>query len=208
MRRVLLSLVISLGLFMPVSAYEGGAYNELGVDFPIDGGAMLTYARMWQVSRYLHLGAEIGGGQIQREFEVKSGATEFDVETDTLVLPFIGPRVMLRFPVVALSLGFSFFRAEADIEAKASGFETMRGETKGWGTAFHSPFLVLDFYDKQRKMVFGFGLGGFFGTSFKDLEATSSTGRLVTDENPLDTLTIHFRTLWGDADPNPPVEEL
>ena len=182
----------------PVPARAVPAYNEAGVDFPLDGGAVLSYARMWKMNRYVHVGAEIGGGRIVRDFEVDAGGNRFEVETDALVLPFVGPRLGLHFPVVAISLGWSVFRADVDIAARAAGVGTLTGQEKGWGTVLRSPFLVLDFYDKRRRMVFGFGVGGFFGTSFTDLTASSGASRLVTDAHPLDTLTLHLRMLWGD----------
>lgn len=157
-------------------------------------------SRMWRVNRVIDIGMVGGGGQINRNFDLKTAAgTTLSAETKALVFPFFGPQVSFNFNWIGLSLGYAAFWAQTDLTVQGGSLGTLTGTTKGWGSGFYSPLLVLDFYDTKHDLVFGFGLGGFLGTSYANLEAQSSTTRLTTDESPIDTLTFHLRLLWADG---------
>ncbi len=181
--------------------------NEVAVDFPLDGGGMVMFSRMRSFSQVLQAGVVVGGGVIQRDFDLSvAGFPELEARTEALILPFIGPRLSLNFNFIGVSLAYGVFWAKTDFEATGPGTETFRGEKSGWGTALYSPLLVIDFLNKKRNIIFGFGLGGFLGTSYPDLKVASPAGvRLTTDESPLDTLTLHLRVLWPEGRrPAPP----
>lgn len=185
--------------------------NDVAVDFPFDGGAVLTYTRSWPVVKHLDLGFTIGGGVIEREFDVTDSVHgKVDFETKAIVLPFIGPRASLHFEVIGISVGYGLFYADTDIEARDQAGVSYAGSEKGWGSGFYAPLLVLDFYDRKRDMFFGIGLGGFLGANYNDLEAASGANRVVTDESPIQGLTITLRTRWfggSAARPTQPKDE-
>ena len=67
----------------------------------------------------------------------------------------------------------------------------------GWGTGFHAPFLELEFADSKRDLVFGFGLGGFFSTSYPKLRASGASGDITLNDSPINTLTARVKLVWG-----------
>lgn len=197
MKRRLLAAAL---LFASLSPAAAGfpASNEVALEIPLEGGAMLMFARDYRVSKYVRLGVIAGGGQIQRspEIELPDGQ-EVEADITTTVFPFVGPRITLAGPVVGISLGFAAFHAEADTEVDWPGQGALSGTVKGWGTGFHAPFLELEFADPKKDLVYGIGLGGFFSTSFKDLKASGAPGDLSIDASPINTLTIRGKLVWG-----------
>jgi hypothetical protein len=168
------------------------------MDIPFEGGAMLMFARDYRVSRYIRLGVIAGGGQIRRrpELDLPDGQeVEVDIQTD--VFPFIGPRITFATPVVGLSLGFAVFHGKSRTEIDWPGQGRLSGETSGWGTGFHAPFLELEFAHSKKDLVFGIGLGGFFSASFPDLEASGAPGTVELDTSPINTLTGRLKLVWG-----------
>jgi hypothetical protein len=152
----------------------------------------------------LDVGLTAGGGVIEREFDLTYNTVgNVNYETKALVLPFIGPRVSLHYEFIGLSLGYGAFYADTDIEAKDSAGTRYTGSEKGWGTGFYAPLLVLDFYNNNRDMYLGLGLGGFLGANYPNLEATNGTTKLVTDESPIDGLTVTFRMRFFDGHGGP-----
>lgn len=176
------------------------ATNGISVDIPVDGGAMLSYQRTWLLMRHLDAGFVISGGQILRKFDLDaSNGQKYHAKTDALVLPLVGPFVTLHWSWIGLSLGYAAFYAKTDLTVNDTPGGTLRGTTKGWGSGFYSPLLVLDFYDEKHDLIYGFGLGGYFGSNYKDLQASSPTYAVTTNASPIDTLTFHVRCLWADG---------
>jgi hypothetical protein len=174
------------------------AANEVSVDIPFEGGAMLMVARDYRVSRYIRLGVIAGGGQIRRRPEVKlPDGTETELDIQTSIFPFIGPRITFATPVVGLSLGFAAFRAVSDVEIDWPGTGRFAGSTSGWGTGFHAPFLELEFAHPVKDIAVGIGIGGFFSTSFPDLTAEGPGGTLSFNDSPINTLTGRLKFVWG-----------
>ena len=199
MKRVLLAALAATALLSAAPAAASlPASNELAVDIPFEGGAMLMFARDYRVARYIRLGIIAGGGQINRRPLVKlPDGQEADARIQTTVFPFIGPRITFATPVVGLSLGFAVFHARADTDFDWPGQGRYSGTTTGWGTGFHAPFLELEFADSKRDLVYGFGLGGFFSASYPDLKASGSGGAVSLNSSPIDTLTGRVKVVWG-----------
>ncbi|OVE77803.1 hypothetical protein BVX98_01905 [bacterium F11] len=177
---------------------ERHVFNEIAVDYPLDGGGMVMASRLWSLNRFVRVGFVVGGGVIKRDFDfTASNGEKLEAETSSIVLPFIGPRVSFFYKFFGLSLAFGGFHAKTDFDLKGPSLGSASGEKTGWGTGLYSPLLVLDFYDKKHNILFGLGLGGFLGNSYPDLEASNATTRVITDESPLDTITVHFRMAWS-----------
>lgn len=193
-------LLIFGGGFSPLAA-EGKpsrAYNQMALEVPTDGGGMLMYSRMWVLNKYLEGGFSVGGGVIDRDFDLTApGSPTLKGHTQTLVLPYIGPRITAIYHVIGISIGYGIFYADSDFKVEWLGEPRLTGRKSGWGSGFYSPLLVIQFLDPRYNVVYGFGLGGFFGTSFPKLKATSSTSVVTTTENPIDTLTLHLSYSWG-----------
>ena len=190
--------VLSLLLFPCFVEARATWYNTASVDVPVDGGVMLTYSRFYRVNRFLDIGGVVSGGQIRREFDLKaSNGLEYQVETEAMVLPLAGPVVSLHYEWIGISIGYAAFQADTDVTMKNGTVGTLRGTKKAWGTGVYSPILVLDFYNQNRNLIFGVGLGAFYATSFPNLEASNGSTVISTDESPIDTLTFHLRCLWG-----------
>jgi len=176
------------------------SYNNVAVDFPLDGGGMLMASKIWSLNKHIRGGFVVGGGVIQRDFEITVvGAPNFQAETKAMVLPYFGPQITFFYNVVGLSLSYGAFYAKTDFEVSGDTIGSLSGEKSGWGTGFYSPLLVLDFYSEKHNLIFGFGLGAFFGTSYPKLVAESATARVESDRNPLDTITFHVRTAWSGS---------
>ncbi len=189
-----------LVLLSPIAAIGAPAINEFAVDIPLDGGGFVSYTRSYILSRYMDVGFTVGGGVIEREFDLTyAGLGEVEYETEATVVPFIGPRIGLHYQFIGISLGYGAFYADTDIEARDQGGTVYKGSEKGWGTGFYAPLLVVDFYNTSKDMYLGLGLGGFLGANYPDLIATDGTTRLVTDESPIDGLTVTFRMKFFDA---------
>lgn len=173
------------------------SYHQTALDIPVDGGTFASYSRMWGFGDYLQAGWLIGGGVIQRKFDVASSAfPALKAKTEAVVFPFFGPRVSFIYKVVGISLSYGFYHAKTDLTVRGDGFPAATGETSAWGTGFYSPLLTVDFYNRKWNMLFGIGLGGFFGGSYPALEARNSNFLFRTNESPIDTLTFHVRTTW------------
>lgn len=197
MKRFLLTAALVLSAALPASAGLP-ASNEVAVEIPIEGGAMLMFARDYRIARYLRLGVIAGGGQIHREPKVEmSDGQEVDADITTTIFPFIGPRITLAGPVVGISLGFAAFHARSETEIDWPGQGRLEGTVTAWGTGFHAPFLELEFADPKRDLVYGFGLGGFFSTSFPDLKASGAPGEVSLNASPINTLTVRGKLVWG-----------
>jgi len=183
--------------FLPAAPAGAFGGDEFALEIPGDGGAMLMYSRSWRLNKYLYGGFVAGGGQINREFDLTNpGQPDLEVQTKTLILPMVGPRLTVVFPVIAISVGYAAFWGRTDTDVDLPGVGRLSGTTSGVGTGFYSPIFSVDFYSDKRDMVFGIGLGGFLGTSFPDLEASGGGTTLRTDENPIDTLTLHLKVGW------------
>ena len=196
-------LFLSFSLSSMVLAGRQGrplVINDIAVDIPTDGGLLLMGSRMWRMNRVVDIGFLGGGGQINRNFDLKTTAGDtLNADTKAIVFPFLGPQVSFNFNWIGLSLGYAAFWAKTDLTVQGGSLGTLTGTTKGWGSGFYSPLLVLDFYDTKHDLIFGFGLGGFLGTSYPKLAAHSTTTSLTTDESPIDTLTFHLRLSWTDG---------
>jgi hypothetical protein len=114
--------VAILASFLPVSFASAEAlrrfraYNDLGVDFPVDGGVMLMGSRSWRIARHLDAGFVLGGGEIDRDFDLKNAAGQtFSSETKSFVFPFVGPQVTFNFNWIGLSVGYAAFYAKTDL---------------------------------------------------------------------------------------------
>ena len=174
------------------------ASNELAVEIPFEGGGMLMFARDYRVSRYVRVGVIAGGGQIRRRPEISlPDGSEVEVDIETAIFPFIGPRITLANPVVGISLGFAAFRGKTETSLDWPGQGRLEGEVSGWGTGFHAPFLELEFAHSKKDLVFGIGIGGFFSTSFPELEASGAPGTIRVDTSPINTLTGRLKLVWG-----------
>jgi len=198
MKRFALAVIAAmLAAASPASA-SFPASNELAVDFPLEGGAMLMFARDYRVARYIRLGVIVGGGQINRQPRLRlPDGQESDLRIESFVFPFIGPRITFATPVVGLSLGFAAFHARSELEFDWPTQGRYTGSTSSWGTGVHAPFLELEFADSKRDLVYGFGLGGFFSTTFPDLAASGPGGPVEIDTSPIDTLTGRIKIVWG-----------
>ncbi len=185
---------------------HAAGYNTLSVDIPFGGGAMVTYSRFWRLTRYVDAGWIIAGGRIDREDDdlKLADGSKVTLNTEAWVAPLTGPVVTLHNNWIGISLGYAAFFADTDITMKHDVLGTLTGTKRAWGSGIYSPLLVLDFYDKTHDLVFGLGLGGYFGTSYPDLVASNSIATVRTDESPIDTLTFHVRCLWGDHRNNAP----
>lgn len=193
----LLSFVLFILFLNSNSASAAKAINEVAFDFPADGGVMVMVSRFWTFNRYIQAGFTVGGGVIERDIDIDEiPIAGVEAHAKSIVLPYLGPRVNFYFHVVGVSVGYGVFYAKTDLEATLPTSGHVSGETSGWGTAFYSPLLVLDFYHKKYDLVFGFGLGAFFGSSFPDLEASNDNVRLKTNASPIDNITVHVRTRW------------
>jgi len=195
------ALAAAVAAFISVPpAFARQASTEVAVEVPTDGGGMLMLSRSWRFARHFYAGIVGGGGRIDRDFTIGAtpGHPELKASARTIVLPFIGPRITLAFPTVALSIGYAAFHARTDLDVHWPGAPTLTGRTSGWGTAIYSPLLELDFYSEKQDLVYGVGIGGFFGTTFADLKAASSVNEIQTNANPIDALTVHVKVLWGD----------
>jgi hypothetical protein len=197
-RWALIALVLVSFVSAPATAGLP-ASNEVAVDFPLQGGAMLMFARDWRIARYFRAGVIAGGGQIDRKPKLKMpDGQEVDVDIRSTVFPFIGPRITLANPVVGLSLGFALFHASTKTQLDWPTQGRFSGTTSAWGAGFHAPFLELEFADPRRDLVYGFGLGGFFSASFPDLETTGPAGQgLSINSSPINTLTGRIKVVWG-----------
>lgn len=189
---------ISILLLVPGASSVAAGFHEFSADVPFDGGGVAFYSRMWRWNRHFDAGWTVGGGVVKRELSVVSGA---DPSLDTLdlestVFPFVGPRLTFRFYVFEITGAILLYHADTDLRASSNSGE-FRGSHRGWGWATHTPFVLLDFYHAPSNMTFGFGLGGLGGISRPHLEATSPSGRIVADESPVQSLTVHARTRWG-----------
>ena len=86
------SLLAFLVLF-PVSLFAQSKpfYNSIRVELPSDGGGMLMYSKMWHHGRHIQYGFDVGGGVIERDFDVTfPTGIKKEAETKALVLPYIG----------------------------------------------------------------------------------------------------------------------
>lgn len=192
------SILIAVLFSYPVLSYAIG-YNDVAVDFPVDGGVMASYSRMYPLTRFLDAGFTVGGGLIQKEFDETVGSTDIDFKTDALVLPYIGPRATLHFGVIGFSIGYGMFYAKTDIDAEIAGEPKLTGDEKGWGSGFYTPLLIIDFYNQKSDIYWGLGIGGLLGTSYPDLEATNGSTRVITHESPISTVTLTVRARWVDG---------
>ncbi len=193
-------IFFSDGLHLAFANPRYPAYNEISVDFPIEGGGMLMVSRSWPLNRFFDVGIVGGSGVIERDFEVTdSQSRTLDVHTKAAVFPFIGPRLSLNGRIIGLTLAYGAFYAKTDFKAMNGTWGDFSNDISGWGSGFYSPLLVLDFYVRRWDLLVGLGLGGFLGTSYPNLEASSSTGRVSTAASPISTLTIHLRTRWFDG---------
>jgi len=184
------------------------AFNEIAAEIPFDGGGMLMLSRFWRINRFMKAGFTVGGGVIEREFELDGlGLQDWDAETKALVLPYFGPRITAGLGFIGLSLVYGFYYAKTDIDISRSGTATLTGDKSAWGTGFYSPFIVLDFYSQKYDIFFGLGLGGFLGGHYPDIEATNGTSRIKTDASPIDTLTFSIRTTWTNRRKPMPKED-
>jgi hypothetical protein len=190
-----------LMLLCPTLAQAGPwAWNSVSVDVPLDGGAMVSYNRTWDVTKFMDVGFVVSGGQIRRTFDLDGPAGQtYHATTDALVLPLAGPFVTLHASWIGISVGYGAFWAKTDLSVRDVPGGTAMGKTNGWGTGIYSPLLVLDFYDQKRDMIFGFGIGGYFGSSYKTLSASNPSGAITTNASPLDTLTFHLHCRWADG---------
>lgn len=183
-----------LALLAPATAFSAPVINEFAVDIPLDGGGFVSYTRSYVLSPYMDVGVTVGGGVIEREFDLTyAGLGDVDYETEATVVPFIGPRIGLHYQFIGISFGYGVFYADTDITARDQSGTIYKGSEKGWGTGFYAPLLVIDFYNTSKDMYLGLGLGGFLGANYPDLVATNGNTRLVTDESPIDGLTVTFR---------------
>jgi len=174
------------------------AYNTVAVDVPFDGGAFASYSRMWRMGRYVDAGFFAGAGDVENHFQLqRPDGSNVDARTQTVVAPFIGPKLSFNFPFVAISLGYGFFWAKTDLSVDWPGQATLRGTTSGWGQGIYSPLLVLDFLDQKHNVFWGVGIGGLFATRYPDLEASNDNLKISTDQKPLDNLTFHVHLLWS-----------
>jgi hypothetical protein len=201
-------------LFNSFCFARSSSYSEVGFDYPADGGGLVSYSRMWRVLSYLDVGYMVGGGQVKNEFDVPGPtASKLHVQTTSLLLPYIGPRMTLVTPVVGLTLGYGAFYSLTDFTASNEAYH-FSGRAKGWGQGVYSPFLVLDFYDSKRDLIFGFGLGGLFATSYPEMTSTVNGTTLTINQSPFDTLTFHIDVRWPNGRstsqrrPNPSDNEL
>lgn len=196
--RVFVLLLLGLTGVLPKANAQKPSLYEASVDFPFQGGVMVTGSRLWRINKFMEAGFFVSGGSIEREFDLSvPGAPDAEAKTESLVLPFFGPRISFNFQFVGLSLAYGMYYAKTDMDVTNISGGPLTGETKGWGSGFYSPLLVLDFYDKRRNVAIGLGLGGFLGTSGPDLKASSASRSIKTDASPIDTLTLHVRFLWA-----------
>jgi hypothetical protein len=196
-------LFVAALLISPLARAEQArpwATNGVSLDIPLDGGAMVSYQRTWLLTKYIDAGLVVSGGQIRRRFDLDSDTgRSYNAETTALVLPLAGPFVTLHWSWFGISLGYAGFWAKTDLTVKDTPGGTLNGTTKAWGSGFYAPLLVFDFFDEKHDLMYGFGLGGYFGSHYKDMTASSSTYALTTDASPIDTLTFHVRCLWADG---------
>jgi hypothetical protein len=198
MKRPALAALAAVLMLAAIPAAALPHSNELAVDIPLEGGAMLMYARDYRIARYVRLGLLLGGGQIDRRPTVRlPDGQQTQARIQTAVFPFIGPRITFASQVVGISIGFAVFHAKADTELDWPGQGRYSGSTTAWGTGFHAPFLELEFADSKRDLVYGFGLGGFFSASFPDLTASGAPGSVSLNASPIDTLTGRIKVVWG-----------
>ena len=199
LRRAALAVLFLAGAPLPARAAH--AFNDLSLDIPVDGGGMLVYSRSWRVARYIDAGFLAGGGEINRSFNVDgpAGQPSMKARTETLVFPFVGPRVTFVFPIIAVSVGYAAFYGHTNFRVDTPAAGAISGTASGLGTGFFSPLLSIDLYDEKSDLVFGFGLGGFLGTSFPDLVASGGGTTVRSTESPIDTLTVHFKIGWDDG---------
>jgi hypothetical protein len=188
-------LVLSAGVG-PAFAERTAVFDSVAVELPFQGGGLVMARRTKVINRFLRIGGVIGGGAINRKFNITSGSTEFDAETHATILPYIGPQVQLSAGYVGISLSYGVFWARTKFNADAPGVGRLSGRTSGWGTGFYAPLLILDFYDRDRNAVVGVGLGGFLGATYPDLKGTNGSTSLTTDESPIDTLSVHVSVTW------------
>lgn len=196
--------ILSFSFLFLVSAAPAFArvpvINSLAVEVPLDGGLMVMGSRTWQLNKYIGVGLVAGGGQINRDFDLETtSGQKWNAETKAIIFPFVGPQVTLMFNWIGISVGYAAYYADTDLTVKSDTLGTLTGNTTGWGSGFYSPLLSLDFYDQKHDLVFGFGLGGFLGGTYPDLEAKSAAGKITTDESPIDTLTFHLKVAWADG---------
>ena len=197
MKKIFSVLILCIALTSPVLAAR--TYNEMAVDFPVDGGAMLMYSRLWYLSKYVHAGFVAGGGQIENDFKLSVPNTgDLDASTSSTILPYIGPRIGFFFPYVGLSIGYGAFFAKSNLKVNWPDGSHLTGTKSGWGSGFYSPLLVLDFYDSRHNLIWGFGLGGFLGSSFPTMEASNGATRVTTNASPIDSLTFHLQISWTE----------
>lgn len=199
MKRYFLLVLFLSVLFLSSRQGFATSYDTLSFDYPLDGGGVVMLTKTWALKKYLHTGFFVGGGQINRDFELESsnGGAKFQAHTKTTLAPFFGPQVTLLFKFIGLSLGYGVYHAKSDFDVDVPSVGKLTGQRKGWGTAFYSPLLVLDFYDSKHNVIFGFGLGGFLDGSNKKLKASRNSTTLETDESPIDTLSFHFHLTWA-----------
>ncbi len=161
---------------------------------------MVSYQHTWLLTRHFDAGFVVSGGEIQRDFDLDAPAGQtYNAHTKALVLPLAGPFITLHGSWIGISFGFAGFWARTDLTVNNTPGGTLTGTTKAWGSGFYSPLLVLNFYDQKRDLIYGFGLGGYFGSSYKHMNASSPTYAITTDASPIDTLTFHVSCTWADG---------
>lgn len=185
------------GMMMSIPAFAVQHYHELAFDYPIDSGGMVMYSHRWILKPTLDLGFVTGGGVINRDFDIKqaNGLPELKAHTEATVLPYFGPTISLHGTYFGVSLAYGFYYARSKFEV--DGFSPgLSSKKNAWGHGFYSPLLTLDFYSSKYDMIFGFGLGGFFGSGYPTMVADNGAVRVESKGDPIDTLTIHVRTRW------------
>jgi hypothetical protein len=110
----------------------------------------------------------------------------------------MAPRISITGMIFSISLAWGLFYAITDYEVSLPS-EKCRVQEKRWGTGLYSPFLSLDFFHRSTGIVFGFGVGGFLGTSTGKMDLVTPTGTYSSTESPLSTLTFHVKMQWWDG---------
>ena len=200
--------VLLVSLFAS-AAGSAASLNEVAVDVPVDGGVVASFSKQWRLFPHLDAGFMIGGGRVERDFDLDGPGGTLEARTEALILPMAGPKATVRLSPLplAFSVAFLVYRAETDVEIDGpAGAGTFTGSRSFWGTALYSPLITLDFYDKARDLYFGFGLGGFLGLGNPDLTARRGGSSITTGASPLEGLTVHVRTRWAPRAPRQPEE--
>src|SRR4051812_12460246 len=107
-------------------------FNSVQLDIPLDGGAVVSYTRLYRLGKNFRMGGVLGAGQVDRDFKVdRPGGGEWDAHTSAIVTPFFGPQLTFGASFVGVSLSYAAFYAKTDLTVKADG-ENLTGTTKGW----------------------------------------------------------------------------